>query len=182
MKQGVNDFIRGFITFLIFEIPLFLLGLWLNNKILFINFDFTSITPYIYIGIPMFGAIIFVVGGHLQAKGRKHVIGFGISDPPSIISEKYEFSHFGVVWKVLIGLSSLLNGKEFYVEGCYCPKCKCKLMTDTKNRLFGWGIKYIWKCSDNNCGFTISRPKDFLFEEDRAISNIARREYEKEMR
>jgi len=178
MKQRTSDAIRGgFISFVIFDIPLFILGLWLDNKIMIVNFDLSSITPYIYVVIPIFGAIIFVVGGHLQTKGRKHLLLYGISDPPIIVSKKLSFPHFGVIWRVLIGPSS--RNMQFYVEGCYCPKCNCELMSDTRNRFFGWGVKYIWKCSDNTCGFTISRPKAFIFKEEDAIRNIAKREYEK---
>jgi len=178
MKQGAKDALKGgFITFLIFDIPLFLLGLWFNNKILVVNFDFTSVTPYIYIGIPLFGAIIFLVGGHLQSKRRNRYYMAVGNAPPLIPTTSLKIRHFDVDWKVIVGIEP--DGHSYYVEGCYCPQCGCKLMTDTKNRYFGWVVKYIWKCSDNTCGFTISRPKDFLFEEYKAISNIVRREYEK---
>lgn len=178
MKKDIINAIKGGLVLFIFcNIPLFLIGLYLNSKVLIINFDFTTITPYIYIIIPIFGALIFIIGGRVSAKSRRKGVFGAVCGPPTFVVNGFKLSKvFGVNWRILVGLSSV-TGNSFYVEGCYCPNCDCKLMTETKNTFFGWGEKYLWKCS--GCGFKIKRPKGYLWEEEEAVENVAKREYEK---
>ena len=82
---------------------------------------------------------------------------------------------FGVNWRIQVGMGH--NDYEYYVEGKYCPKCNCKLMSKTKNSFFGWTKKSIWNCP--SCGFEIERPKDYLYYEEDAVENIAKNQYEK---
>jgi len=84
---------------------------------------------------------------------------------------------FGVKWRVSIGFSGP-GEYHAYVEGSYCPKCDCELNSKTEDKFFGWSQKHLWKCP--KCGFTINRPKDYLFEEKDAVEKVAISEYEKQ--
>jgi hypothetical protein len=189
MKQGLKDAVKaGFILFLIFDIPLFLIGLMLNKQVLIINFNFTTITPYIYIGLPLFGAILFFIGGYLQTKNRKKQRDkyrvLTVLNPPLITSDQvWKGEQFGVKWNVTFGIPRGSSSNEYhpYVNGPYCQICECELTNEHKQTFFGWGIKEIWQCPDETCGFNIKRPKDYLFREDEAVGKVAMRDFKNEV-
>lgn len=183
MKQGLMDAIKGgVITFLICNIPLFIFGLLFNNQVLIINFDFNTITPYIYVGLPLLGAIIFFIGGRYKASkgGTNFLIGGDYDEMLVPLDGIWEDERFGANWKVTFGIprgASLARVAPF-VEGPFCPICSCKLDEITKTILFGWSKKKIWQCPDELCGFTQERPKAYLFKEEDAIAKVALRDYE----
>ena len=84
MKQGTKDAVKGgFIVFILFDLPLFFIGFFSNTTIL-INFDFTTITPYIYFLLPVIGAMIFFIGGKIKGKDRGRSI-FVSKGPPVLV-------------------------------------------------------------------------------------------------
>lgn len=147
------------------------------------NISFRNVNLYVYLGLPIVGICLFVVMGRFQKKKRdaikdKYTISTN-QKKPVIPTHNGQLSKFGVNWKVQYGIS--LEGDEIaYIEGCYCPKCDCELDSTAVDRLFGWGEKHIWRCP--NCGFTQSRPKDYLFHEKDALQKIAMQQFKNKLK
>jgi hypothetical protein len=98
MKQSIKDAIKGgFIVYILFDLPLFIIGIFFNTTLL-INFDFLTITPYIYFILPIIGAMIFFIGGKIKGKDRGRSF-YASSGPPVLVLDDLMLKNvFGVSW------------------------------------------------------------------------------------